>query len=417
MFEIRRIPDQDFSRMVEIVDNAYPAFAKNTPEANERLTERLLKIQHEDSTVNFYGGYKDDKLTSTMRFHDYKMNFSGKQLDVGGIGLVAVDLLHKKEKQAKHLIEFFLEHYQDRDVNILMLYPFRPDFYKKMGFGFGSKMEQYKIKPEAFPNYHNKEHLVYLSSDDKELIDDCYQKYANQTHGMLHKTEFELEALVNRAEHRMIGYKKDGRLEGYVVFTFKRANVDNFISNDIHIKEFVYLNQSSLRELLTFFHSQADQIRRIVLNTQDEFFHYLFTDARNDTGMMIPSVFHETNTAGVGVMYRIINVEKFFRELEQINFGGITCTVKFSISDSFYPQNSGAVTIDFQEGKAKISANDSFDVEIKMDISDFSSMIVGAVPFKKLYELGLLTVSDEDFVNQLQAMFQVIEKPICTTAF
>jgi len=53
--------------------------------------------------VHFYGYYNDkNELVGGMRIHDYQMYFNNrKKLRAGGIGLVAVDLLHKKEKIAK----------------------------------------------------------------------------------------------------------------------------------------------------------------------------------------------------------------------------------------------------------------------------------------------------------------------------
>ena len=114
------------------------------------------------------------------------------QVPVGGIGMVAVDLLHKKEHVARDLVTFFLDHYRTRGMPLGLLYPFRPDFYKQMGFGYGTKMSEYRVRPSDLPAYGSKDHLVNLGPEDSELLLDYYNRYQMRTHGMLRRTTFEI---------------------------------------------------------------------------------------------------------------------------------------------------------------------------------------------------------------------------------
>jgi predicted acetyltransferase len=303
MNTIQPLTEQHLDSMLNLIKNAYTDFEYHLPERGQMFKDRISRIIKEDHTVNFWGYFKEGKLVGCMRLHDYTMNLHSTKLFAGGIGLVAVDLLHKKEKIAKEMVEFFLNHYRERGAAIAMLYPFRPDFYKKMGFGFGTRMDLYKIKPEHFPRGQSKEHIRFLTKEDKHKLNRCYDQYTKKTNGLLDRTEFELEALFNNPENRIIGYEHNNEIEAYSVFTFKKGKSDSFLENDLHIKELVYLNSQSLGEIFTFFHSQADQVSRIVINTQDEDFHYLFADARNGSNNLIPFVCHETNTSGVGIMY------------------------------------------------------------------------------------------------------------------
>ncbi|MCP8616223.1 GNAT family N-acetyltransferase [Salirhabdus salicampi] len=418
MGEISKITTEKMKDVVNIVSNAYPGFSVHSVEEKQRLEEKLQNIQENNEFVNLYGYYEENELRGNLRLHDFTINLFSKKMKAGGLGLVAVDLLHKKEKIAKQMVEYFLQYYYERQASIVMLYPFRPDFYKYMGFGFGTKMNQYKLIPSQFPNFRVKDHLVYLSSKDKEKYASCYQKYMENQHGMIERTPFEIDTLFKQGENRVIGYEKDGEIEGYAIFSFQKEKEGNFLINNIHIKEMVYLHTEALKELLTFFHSQADQINRIYLNTQDEYFHYNFFDARNGTNEIIPPIYHETNTSGVGIMYRMINTSKFFQQLSGVCFGPIDCKIKFSITDSFLSKNNGPVFVDFRNGYPYVIENQSdWEVEMTMDVSDFSSMAVGAVPFDKLYEYGLVKLSNEDYIEQLSSLFSGTQKPICMTAF
>lgn len=366
--------------------------------------------------MNFYGYYNDNELLGCMRLHNYHMNLLNHRIPVRGIGLVGVDLLHKKEKIAKEMVTYFLNHSREDGAYFALLYAFRPDFYKKMGFGFGPKMDHYRIHPDSFPAKGNKEYLVYLTGDDKEAVHDCYQDFVNQHHGMIEKTTFELNRLFMRHDLRIIGYRKNGVLEGYMVFNFKQAHENNLMKNNLIIEEWVWLKQEAFDGFLTFLHSQTDQINRVVIHTMDESFYYLLNDPRNETNNIIPHVYHEMHTSGVGLMYKTLDIKKYFKGLENHNFNGVNLNLKINVTDSFESKKEQFL-LAATDGKVTINAEEIYDVELTLDISDFSSLIMGAVSFMSLYRLGLASISDSSYVDRINTLFHTGQKPMCLSGF
>lgn len=417
MSEIKLIPVEDFKDFVHISRNAYPRMKVNTNEEIEKAVERFSKIQSENPKRNFYGLYRDNKLLGGMMLHDFVMNFSFKRIDAGGIGFVGVDIIHKKEKVAKELVTYYLNHYKNRGIYMALLYPFRPDFYKKMGFGFGTKNNEYKIKPNLLPKGNSKSNVSFIGEDDKTELLGCYNRYLEKTHGMMEKSDPEVDGIFKNSENRVIAYKKDGKILGYIVFTFKMDERESFLENDIQIKELIYENSQALLELMTFLHTQNDQIRYIILNTQDEYFHHILSNPVNGTNNIIPSVYHESNTQGVGLMYRVIDVKGMFRTLKDHNFGYETCKIKLNITDSFMLENNDSFILHIHNGNAQVEEKGEYDVEVSMDISDFSSLLVGTVNFKALYRYGLASISDIDYINVVDRAFYMPDKPICITPF
>jgi hypothetical protein len=146
---------------------------------------------------------------------------------------------------------------------------------------------------------------------------------------------------------------------------------------------------------MAFLHSQADQIRKVIIDTQDESFFFLPVDARDGSMDMIPSVYHVTGTQGVGLMYKVVEVPGAFRLLKDHSFGGKTVKIRITIEDSFTPENSGSVVVHFTDGLPEVKDGTApWDVEIVMDVAEFSSMLVGAVGFESLYTYGLAEISD-----------------------
>lgn len=416
---IRKLEKEEISNFVEVVVNAYPGTTKNTAEFKQRYIESLVSIQEKVDSIYFYGLFLNGKLIGGMRIHHFTMNVYGKLVEAGGVGLVAVDLLHKKEKVAKDLIDYFISYFKEKGTSIVMLYPFRPDFYKKMGFGYGTKMNQYQIEPASFPKAATKEGLIYLDSSHKEQIKSCANRYACSTHGMVLKTDYDLEILFKNPDHKLVGFMKNGELRGYLVFTFKNVNNENFLINNMIVKELVYETPEALAQLSHFLHTQADQVNRIILNTQDNDIEYLINDSRNGSNHLIPSVYHETKTAGIGLMYKLIDVPSFLLQLPTDHLSEASCQVGIIVKDTLHSDEPQKWLLTYAKGKFSVEeyALNSANIEAELDISDLSSLAMGAVDVNKLYQYGRLKINKREGLAVFKQLFSHSQKPICTAAF
>jgi predicted acetyltransferase len=277
-------------------------------------------------------------------------------------------------------------------------------------------MNRYRVKPAALPKRPSRAHVRYLDkSDDKQAVLDCYNRFLDRTHGLIERSAYELKRLLENPNHRILGYEKDGRIMGYLAFDFEKG--ENALLNDIRVREFVYESRDVLSELLTFLHVQADQIRHVVFDTQDDYFHYLLLDPRNDSPTLIPSVYHESNVQGVGIMYRVIDVPRIFGLLKERNFGGQICRIKLTVEDSFMPENAGSTLLYFENGRLRLPDDGLHDVEVRMDVAEFSSLLIGTVNFRSLYMYGLAEISDSSCVDVVDQIFAVRDKPVCMTPF
>lgn len=412
MYSIVKLKNNELKDLSKISSNAYPAI----PLSIEQYEDKMRK-QNEYDFINFYGVYDKDVLLGGMRLHDFKMNLLGHKIIAGGVGSIAVDLLHKKEKVAYEIIKFFLEHYREKGASMALLYPFNPEFYKKMGFGFGTSMYQFTVKPNDLPKGYFKKNIRYLTSEDAEDMCEFYNKMVNKTNGLIEKTTKEFETLFGYGSNKILGYKVDGEILGYMVFYFKKGSDQSFLINDIVITEILFDVPEVFLEMMTFLNSQRDQIRYVIVNTQDENFRFALGDPRNNSNKLLVSVYHECGTQGTGIMYRIINIEKLFYDLREHNFNNQNCKVKFNITDSFMNENNRSYTVHFIDGKASCIDEGEYEVELSIDIADFSSLITCAVDLKSLYRYGKVKLSRETYLNKLNIIFASDERPKCMTAF
>jgi predicted acetyltransferase len=412
MSKVKKIRLKDIPKMVEISINAYPGFGYPN---KDQYIKRVEETQRKNPFINYYGCYRQDKLIGVQRIHDFRMNYRGKMISAAGVGGVAVDLLNKKEKVCRDLISYFVQYAQKKEAAVAILYPFRPDFYFRMGFGYGSPLFQYNLDPKAFPTGNSKEHLRFLNIDDIELMVDCYNNYARDKHGLCLKNRSDFKGFLKNPENRIIGYLDGKKLKGYLVAKFVKAHDTNFVINNLEILEMIYSNGEVFSEISTFLNSQSDQVKRIILNTFDPEFYQLLNDVRKGTDNLFPSVFHDSHSAGIGIMYKIVDLKKFFSMTD--NFGKENIVIRFVVEDNFSTQKNDPLTVDFRQGRPTIKSNQTHNVELRMGIAEFSSLVMGALSFNQAYSHGKVEISNSKYVAKIHQLFYGELKPQCLSWF
>ena len=275
----------------------------------------------------------------------------------------------------------------------------------KMGYGYARKYNKYMYKPDDLPR-GSKEGVGFMSEADIDDMLECFNRYAAKTHGMIYKARGFFERFIQR--YKVVGYRAGDRIEGFIGFNFKKLDPDNPLRQNIEIEYMAYENPTALSRLLAFLQTQLDQVERIVFMTFDDDFHFISKDPRNG----VPHIFYinqESNVQGLGIMYRVLDNEKFFQEIAPHSFNGENLKVKFNVIDSFVPENQGTVTVHFKDGYPEVT--EGYDVEVSMNVEYLSSLLMGVVDFKKLWTYGLVELSDESYIDQLDRLFHVHRKP------
>lgn len=418
--EVRVIAEGDLARFVEITAHAYPGMKIATQADRDTFREQLA-VRGADPSIHLYGLYRESELLGGMVLYDFDMTLYETRAGVGGVGMVGVDALHKKEHVARDLVAAYLRHYREKSYPLAALYPFRPDFYAAMGFGYGTKINGYRVTPSAFLPGGDKSRVRFMTPEDHEKLVACYERYAGKTHGMFRLSDLSRNRFLSNPDFRVVGYERDGEVRGYFSYRLNTPNPEeNFVLQDLHIQQWVYETPEALQGLTAYLRSQADQVRRVIFYTFDESFFYALSDPRNGTDRLLPPVNHESNVQGVGLMYRIINLRRFFELLAEHDFGGETLTLKLSVRDSFLPEENGDTVVRFERGRVRALDADpgtAPDVTVDIGVAELSSLLMGCVPFASLYQLGLASISDVGRVEQVERLFRAARKPICLTPF
>jgi hypothetical protein len=116
-------------------------------------------------------------------------------------------------------------------------------------------------------------------------------------------------------------------------------------------------------------------------------------------------------------MYRVVDTRKLLEHFKEYNFKNESLKLKLKVDDNFFKPNNGSYHLEFDKGKLFVKKRLKPEVEISMGVAAFSSMIMGVVSFKKLYEYRQAEISDLKYLEQVNQIFTFPAKPVCTSMF
>ena len=258
----------------QLARNVVTGFPSKTPEALLHNMAGELKSPEEGR----YLGCFDDSgnLMGSSLLMDFEVNVRGKRMQMGGTAYLSTGFLHKKEHIAKNLVRVGLGFFAKTGRTVGALHPFNPAFYYKMGFGYCNETMMYSPRPQYIRSYGDKSGLSYAKPEEEEEILEFYRKYAGKTHGAT------LHPFMDR--HRIFDMpyvvvcRREGRITGYLTFEFAEVEHYTDMYHDLVVRELICEDIETMKQFLTFFASQTDQIERVRIYTYEESFHMLFTN-------------------------------------------------------------------------------------------------------------------------------------------
>jgi len=399
--------------MARLQIDAYPSALQNT--TVEQHAERLADTGSR-ADVTFYGTYKDDKLVGGFSIWDFEMNMRQTMIKTGGVGSIAVDLCHKKEKVCREIMRYFLNTLREKGANMALLYPFDSSFYNRMGFGFGTLLQQFRLKPSDLYSSDSKMRIRRVTVDDASALVDFYNSRVQATHGLITKTASEFVTRLKAPANKIFVYDDNG-IRGYIVFQFRKGSEGSWLVNDMFVSELLFDSAEVFMELMAFVKSQSDQVRHVIFNTQDKGFIHTVADPRNHTEQIMFSCYQEVCSTGLGIMYRICDVEAFIADIAACRFGDLTTNLQVNVKDSFIAENNKPFLLQFSDGLCKVITGAAPDAELSINIAEFTSLIMGTANLKALVKYGKARLSDASYLDALSRAFSVDEKPVCLTYF
>lgn len=426
--EVKSLTPSDLQAYLEIYLNAYPAGKNLSQECYRKYGAQNLQSLEEYRHVNFFGLFEDGVLIAAMKLINFNINLFGQMRKAAGLMALGVHPLHKRKGAAREMVRFFEDYTVESGAAVSLLLPFRMDFYRKLGYGCGSKLDEYHIPMEYLPENKQMSQLRLLDKSSLGQIITCHCDFAQNNHGALYKFEEEIRGMREDDEIRYLGCFQDSkasRMKGYVAFRFVSTSDCNYTMNLIDVKELVYEDQETLRILLGGLRMQSDLAQSVKIRTGEPDFHHLLQSAQDLSGNYIDYGFLQTNLSAVGTMYKIPQIQKFVEATDYREFPQEKLTMGFRVLDELKEEEKQfSLLFSTKRGDCSHWAFDqskkTFDqanVHVSCKLSDLSSLFMGSAEFGGLARLGVMRTDNPDYIGRLDRLFHVCQKPFTNTDY
>lgn len=400
MMQIRKIQKKDYEKAAYIKSISF--YADEVLSESAENVVRSFKDMEKIKDCDIFVCECDGGIAGLITVNKFSMNFYGKFTDIYALSGVSVDTAYRGRGVADELIRFFLDYAKEQNVSMVMLYPFRPSFYKKYGFGWGIEKYEYSINTKELKFSENK-NIIPFAKGSVEHARNIQNEYAKTRHGMCLVNDFEWHNFKNDVSDDDIILIKDdeGKYTGYAIIEFQKDSRYNPYDQTIVVQRLVSLTPDGLKWFLSYLHCLKDQFQTAKIYTYDKYFYYNLNNSGSIYDAVIPSGYHHNCRCGLGIMYKAINAQRLLNMLESKDMKTGYC---FIIWDKYNNSNT----------KAYIGSEENY-LEININIEDFTSFIMGCIPAEKLYACGLIKC-DENTAVEIDTIFK-LKQPICISTF
>ena len=409
--EIRFVKPEEVQQLARNVQTAFPS---KTPQA--LLDNMPGELVHPDEG-RYLGCFDEDgTMIGSLLMMDFEMNVRGKMMKMGAPAYVSTSFLHKKEHVAKNLLRVQMGVFAQTGTAVGALHPFNPAFYHKMGYGYCTEQVMYSPRPQYIRSYGDKSGLAYAKPEDEEEILEFYRQYARKTHGATIHSFMDKHRIFD--EPYVVVCRRNGRITGYLTFDFVEVDHYTDMYHDLAVREIICEDMETMKQFLTFFASQTDQIERVRIYTYEEYFHMLFTNPDSGENRAYDGAIQETGRKIMGFMFRILDLDNYFRQQNHCDKPvSREFTLELQVEDSFMESNNKKVQLHIKDKEVKLVRGQRADVTLKTNIADLSSLVIGAIPLEAFLWTGRMQCSDTAYAQDIQNAIGWSQKPKNYTYF
>ncbi len=413
--DLRRETPALFEELGRMLVDAYPIMHVDSADAFDRFVTSLRESEPY-AEARWAIAECEGAPAGAMRLYDFEMNVRGRDALAGGLGSVAVSALHKRRGVARAMIAWYLDDYRHRGAAFGVLYPFRPDFYRKVGFGYGTPMQRYRFAPAELRGDGARGTPRVLREDDAGEVLAFHERVRALTNGLIKRHLIPTLRALRDPELRTIGIEDGGALRG--LMQVKAIAGPDAVRNrdELQVRDLLWEDDVYGAALLSYLRAQRDQFARVTIESQDAALYLAARDPRDGSDVTVATpAGHRVAETGLGVMYRILDVETAFAHLPA---AGTPLVMQVRIDDPFVAETSGAWTFRFgPHGAPRRDEGARPDATLSIGIHDLSSVVLGSLRLRDAVRHRLATLEPRERLPAADAAFAVAQPPICTTRF
>jgi predicted acetyltransferase len=352
----------------------------------------------------------DGRLAGAYRAYRLTQHLAGAPLPVLGVAAVATAPTARRRGVGRAICRHALRLGRERGEVASLLYPFRPSFYRALGWGLAGELHTFRFSPTALPLYAEAVHVRAGAPEDRDLIAACYARVAARSHGLIARDRPIWSYHLDRIGVYPYLYDAGG-VRGYLLARFERGPAPE--AGTLAVLELIAEDDEAYRALLGWIAAQRDQVREVSYDARpDERFDLRLSDPRPPSYRPARNLWFPTARRIRGPMLRVLDVAGALEPRTRWGDGTIPAlALALEIHDAELPENRGPWRVLLEEGRAYVEpANGArgTDVALTTDAATFSEIYAGTLPPSAALRLGL--AEGEGAIAALDRLF-ALEEP------
>jgi predicted acetyltransferase len=298
----RTATERDVNTLASIALRAYPVPDRPVDSIREHFLDSPWSTL-DDVYVGEVGG----EIAASAFLHPFRVYAWGHQLGAGGLGAVAVAPDKRRSGWARDLVRHCQLVCMERGWPLMPLYPFRADFYARLGWGVAETREVFTFPVAEIPDDPAADDVHSAMLGEAETLIPVYERFALARNGHVARTAAGwMKILLRRVPFLVVHEGAEG-VDGYMLYKVEPAG-KHFLHQRMRIQELVWTTDAAWRGLLGYVRRQADQIAEVAYESREDdgIMHHAGHPSLPD-GPILGGAFHQVSNRGLGVMMKIVD--------------------------------------------------------------------------------------------------------------
>ncbi len=357
---------------------------------------------------------EDARVIGACKLYRLTQHITGRPLAMMGLAAVAVDPAWRRRGVGAGLCAEAARTGRKRGDAISVLYPFRPDYYARLGWGLVGRLLDYRFSTDALPLYPESANVRLARSErDVRALTQSYARVVARSHGPIERDagvwayrlvgeELAVRALDADAVRRTLSdpsrlilvHDRNG-VDGYALL---RSRAVGAAHADLAVRELVTETEPALRGLLGWIASKAERWPNARYRARPEqMFEDRLREPRPPNHRSGSSLYFHTGRVTRGPMLRVLDAPRAFRArawfdgVRTAPAGGV---MDVEVSDVLIPENRGPWRIRFgDDGEASVAPTGAdpgaASVTVKTDPSTLARLYAGDLDVTGAVRLGV----------------------------
>ncbi len=398
MFQIRPATADDIREIARLWDDAFPG--------DRTVADRIRMLE----TGGGYGGLESvivaidpaHGIVGATKIYRMTESIAGTAMPMMGLAAVAVAPARRRQGIGARLCTEAIAIAADRGDVISVLYPFRPDYYERLGWGLVGALHEYRFHTRALDAGPTDGHVRRaILERDAEAMAACYSRVAAGSNGPIERdrrvwayrlTGEEMGVRPVDAEALWTGRLEpavravvhdDGGVTGYALLNYVTGSSSE--DGTLEVRELMAEDDEAYRGLLAHIAAQHDQWPRChYFARADERFDDFLADPRPPGFRGARSLYFPTARVVRGPMLRVLDVPGGLRARRFFAAGGATeAEIEVVVADPQRPANDGPWTVRLDPtGAAEVEAGGapSPDAVLHTSPQTLARIFAGEIP-------------------------------------